>query len=172
MAGVGSLQHAIQPLEGLARVDELAFHLVLAHQDAALGVLGRVAAMDEDAVKAFHAQQAGQLAAAHLLVERLVAELGRLGVDDDVVDALGDGGHALQLLRLDFLNGHGVVEASVHVFEGVAKELPIDIKVADGVAVALITAVEFHLEFTHSRVLLHLLSCSLSLLLCVRLRNS
>ena len=140
MAVVGSLQHGTQAAEGLAAVDELAFHLILTDKDAAFGVLGRVAAMDEDAIEAFHAQQAGQLASTRLPVEGLAAELCRNGAHGDVVHPCGDGCDALQLLRLDLRLGHGVGQAAVHVLKGVAKVFPIDIKMSDGVAVALITA--------------------------------
>ena len=149
MAVVGSLQHGTQAAEGLAAVDELAFHLILANEDAAVGVLCRVSAMDKDAIKAFHTQQAGQLSATCLPVEWLVAELGRLGACGDVIHPRGDGCDAFQLFRLDLRLGHGVGQAAVGILEGVAKVFPIDIQVSDGVAVALVAAGEFKIQVGH-----------------------
>ena len=136
-------------MERLAAVDELTFDLILANEDAAVGVLGRVSAMDEDAIKTFHAQQEGQLAATRLPVEGLVTELRRLGGHVDVVHPSGDGGDAFQLFRLYFRLGHSVGQSAVHILDGVAKVFPIDIKMADGVAVALVTAVEFKIQIGH-----------------------
>ena len=136
-------------MKGLAAVDELTFHLILAYEDAAVGVLSGVAAVDEDAIKAFHTDQAGQLAATCLPVEGLVAKLGRLGGHVDVIHPNWDGCDALELLRLNLRLGHGVGQATVGIFKGVAKVFPIDIKVADGVAVTLIAAVELKLKCCH-----------------------
>lgn len=48
---LGILDDAVQLLESLLAVDELASLLIVAYKDAALGIVGCRADMDEDSVK-------------------------------------------------------------------------------------------------------------------------
>ena len=75
-------------MEPDAGVHHHALQLVLAHQDAALGVVGIVAGMDADALEVRHALQ----------IRQPLPEPRRLG-DEHPISALGDGGVARNLSR-------------------------------------------------------------------------
>ena len=94
-----------QTIEGAAAVGDFADLSVSAHEDAALGVLGGVAAMDADATVVGHADEQGQPALeswAHRHHYR--------------VTAFGDGGLALGLaaavVKVDPMRLKGVTEIS------------------------------------------------------------
>ena len=131
-AGFGFDDFVFQAMEPDAGVEHPAYLLVLAHQDAALRVLGRVARVDADALP--------------FLVELRIAkhqrkpflELRRVG-DDDSVSAFRNGTFAL-----DFVGPVLVVAPSR--FQRVAEERAIDGEPANRVVLAFRNACkdEFH----------------------------
>ena len=72
-----------------AGIHHHALHLVLAHQDAALGIIGVIAGMDADALEIRNTLQ----------IRQPLLETGRLG-DEQRIGTLGNCRSALHLLRL------------------------------------------------------------------------
>ena len=77
-----------QTMEPDAGVHHHTLYLVLAHQDAALGIIGIVAGMDADALETGNT----------LHIRKPLLESRRLG-DEHTIRALGDGGMARNLSR-------------------------------------------------------------------------
>ena len=77
-----------QPMEPDAGVHHHTLHLVLAHQDAALGIIGIVAGMNSDALETRNT----------LHIRQPLLESARLG-DKYTIRTLGDGGMARNLSR-------------------------------------------------------------------------
>mgnify|MGYP007123730732 CR=1 FL=1 len=81
-----AFHQAMQPDTG---IHHHTLHLVLAHQDAALGIIGVVAGMDADALEIRNTLQ----------IRQPLLETGRLG-DEQRIGAFGNRRTALHLLRL------------------------------------------------------------------------
>ena len=118
------LKNEPQAFEGGKGVDQPAFDLVLAHEQASFGVLIGVSRMDEHAFELRYSEQSGHTCFAELVV-RLLAVLGRDHVERHLVRSFRDSG-----LSFDFAL---LLQVAHGVFEGVAEELPVDEEPSDGV---------------------------------------
>lgn len=113
-------------VEGSCAFGEASDEGVFADEDAAAGVGGGVADVDEDAFEARDVEEAGETPAIRSgpAVTR-IGVAGRYDVEGDAVAAGGDGGLSPYLRLARPVDGAGL--------EGVTKEDVVEVKTADGV---------------------------------------
>lgn len=139
------VHHVEEAHVGIRAVEHLALRLVPSDEDAALGVGCGVADVDKHASKAPHPLQTRHTTAVSL---RPLASLETLGdgLHVDEVSADWDCCLAFDLAARNLPRRHRRRQASVGRLEGVADVDTIDVKVSDGVVLALVDALDFNLH--------------------------
>ena len=122
--GLRRAEKGEQVLQRVATVEHLAAFAVLAYEDAAFGVVGRVAAVDKNARVTFHADKPRED----------TPETRRTCLHVDAICAGGNSRCALHFAGGDFGFRHLFRQTAVGVFEGVAKISAVDFHASDGVA--------------------------------------
>lgn len=143
---LGILDDAIQFLESLLAVDELATLLIIANEDAALGVVSCRADMNEDTIKPRHAKKPWQPPSTNILIVRHLAKLWGDDRQCHIIFACGDSRLAEHFLPLYLVVCHALRQPPVRIFQSIADILPVDIYLADSVFRFLVQSLDLYLH--------------------------